>query len=176
MKEGRGVTLPAVCHKSDPSTLLLCDDYSCEDQDNISIHTRGILMSIENSSVASNRSTTVSSMIARPQWLDEQLYPFQSRFVEIDGNRIHYIDEGTGPILFFLHPGVGWSFIFRDIIKDLRTHFRCVALDLPGFGLSPAAPSYQHTLTGDSRLVERFIQTLGLAEPFDQSGIASQRM
>jgi len=53
-------------------------------------------MSIENSSVASNRSTTVSSTVARPQWLDEQLYPFQNHFVEIDGNRIHYIDEGRG--------------------------------------------------------------------------------
>jgi haloalkane dehalogenase len=39
-----------------------------------------------------------------------------------------------------------------------------VALDLPGFGLSPAAPGYQHTLTGDSRLLERFISTLGLTD------------
>src|SRR2546421_8574378 len=85
--------------------------------------------------------------IQRPQWLDEQLYPFQSHFVEIDGNRIHYIDEGTGPTLLFLHPGVGWSFIYRDIIKELRGHFRCVALDLPGFGLSSATPGYVHTLT-----------------------------
>jgi hypothetical protein len=37
-----------------------------------------------------SQSATNSGMIARPQWLDEQLYPFQSRFVEIDGNRIHY--------------------------------------------------------------------------------------
>lgn len=39
-----------------------------------------------------------------------------------------------------------------------------MALDLPGFGLSPAAPSYQQTLTDDSRLVERFFQALGLAD------------
>jgi len=121
-------------------------------------------MSTTNYPVSANQSAAMRETAQRPQWLDEQLYPFQSHFVEIGGNRIHYIDEGTGPILFFLHPGIGWSFIFRDIIKDLRTHFRCVALDLPGFGLSPAAPSYQHTLTGDSRLVERFIQTLGLAD------------
>jgi len=100
----------------------------------------------------------------RPQWLDEQLYPFQSRFVEVEGNRIHYIDEGSGPTLFFVHPGVGWSFMYSDIIQDLRSRFRCVALDLPGFGLSPAAPGYQHTLTGDSRLLERFMQALGLTD------------
>lgn len=33
-----------------------------------------------------------SDTIQRPPWLDEQLYPFQSHVVEIDGNRIHYID------------------------------------------------------------------------------------
>jgi haloalkane dehalogenase len=114
--------------------------------------------------VSGNQSATISGTMERPQWLDKQLYPFQSRFVEIDGNRIHYIDEGTGPVLLFLHPGVGWSFIYRDIIKELRSRFRCIAVDLPGYGLSPAAPGYAHTLTGDSLLVERFIQALGLAD------------
>ena len=121
-------------------------------------------MSTTHVPVSGNRSATVSGTIVRPQWLDEQLYPFQSRFVEIDGNCIHYIDEGSGPILFFLHPGIGWSFIYRDIIKELRSRFRCVALDFPGFGLSRAAPGYVHTLTGDSLLVERFIQALGLRD------------
>ncbi len=121
-------------------------------------------MSMENSSVASDRSATVSGTIARPQWLDEQLYPFQSHFVQVEGNRIHYIDAGSGPTLFFVHPGVGWSFMYSDIIQDLRSRFRCVALDLPGFGLSPAALEYRYTLTGDSRLLERFISTLGLTD------------
>src|SRR5258708_15475851 len=102
-------------------------------------------MSMENSSGSSGRSATDSGTIACPQWLDEQLYPFQSRFVEVKGNRIHYIDEGSGPTLFFVHPGVGWSFMYSDIIKDLRSRFRCVALHLPGFGLSPAAPAFSHT-------------------------------
>lgn len=114
--------------------------------------------------VSANLSARDDGTIERPQWLDEQLYPFQSHFVEIEGNRIHYIDEGTGPTLLLLHPGVGWSFVYSDIIKVLRNRFRCVALDLPGFGLSSAAPAFQHTLIGDSRLVERFIQTLGLMD------------
>lgn len=121
-------------------------------------------MSTTNIRVSSNHAANISGMMRRPQWLNEQLYPFQSRFVEVEGNRIHYIDEGSGPILFFVHPGVGWSFMYSDIIKELRGRFRCVALDLPGFGLSPAMPGYQHTLTGDSRLLERFIQALGLTD------------
>src|SRR6266566_3959823 len=123
-------------------------------------------MSTTNISVSSNHAANknISGTLQRPTWLDEQLYPFQSRFVEVEGNRIHYIDEGSGPTLFFIHPGVGWSFMYSEIIQELRGRFRCVALYLPGFGLSPAAPGYQHTLTGDSRLLERFIQTLGLTD------------
>ncbi len=121
-------------------------------------------MSTTNVPVFSSHTAGISGAMQRPQWLDEQLYPFQSRFVEVEGNRIHYIDEGSGPTLFFVHPGVGWSFMYSDIIQDLRSRFRCVALDLPGFGLSPAAPGYQHTLTGDLRLLERFMQALGLTD------------
>ena len=65
-----------------------------------------------------NQGTLKQEVIQRPQWLDEQLYPFQSRIVEIDGNHIHYIDEGSGPILFLLHPSIGWSFMYADIIKE----------------------------------------------------------
>jgi haloalkane dehalogenase len=109
-------------------------------------------------------NNSVSGTAQRPQWLDGQLYPFQSRFVEVEGNHIHDIDEGSGPTLLFVHPGVGWSFMYSEIIRELRDRFRCVALDLPGFGLSPAAPGYQHTLIGDSRLLARFISTLGLTD------------
>jgi hypothetical protein len=35
----------------------------------------------------------------RPAWVDDALFPFESRFVEIDGHRIHYVDEGSGPTL-----------------------------------------------------------------------------
>jgi haloalkane dehalogenase len=120
-------------------------------------------MSTTNVPVAHPQPATPQAA-ERPAWLDEQLYPFQSRFVEVEGHRIHYIDEGSGPTLFFVHPGVGWSFMYSDIIQELRSRFRCVALDLPDYGLSPAALGYRHTLTGDSRLLERFIQTLGLRE------------
>jgi hypothetical protein len=51
-------------------------------------------MSTPNDSASSNRTANVSVTVPRPPWLDEQLYPFQSRFVEVEGNRIHYLDEG----------------------------------------------------------------------------------
>ena len=123
-------------------------------------------MSLTHVSASSNSAANnnVSGTVQPPQWLDEQLYPFQSRFVEVEGNSIHYIDEGNGPTLFFVHPGVGWSFMYSEIIQELRGRFRCVAPDLPGFGLSPTTPGHQHTLIGDSRLLERFVQALALTD------------
>jgi haloalkane dehalogenase len=118
----------------------------------------------KGSIIMSTNRNSIREASQRPQWLDERLYPFQSRFVEVEGNRIHYIDEGTGPIVLFVHPGFGWSFTNREIIKGLRDRYRCIALDLPGFGLSPAPPTYRNTILGDSWLIERFIQVLGLTE------------
>jgi haloalkane dehalogenase len=57
------------------------------------------------------------------------LFPFESRFVDIDGHSVHYVDEGSGPTLLFLHGNPTW-----------RDEFRCVAVDYPKFRLSSAAP------------------------------------
>ena len=38
-----------------------------------------------------------------PSWLDRSLFPFTSRSVDIDGNVVHYVDEGTGPVFLMLH-------------------------------------------------------------------------
>lgn len=39
----------------------------------------------------------------RPGWVDDGLFPFESHFVGIDGNTVHYVDEGAGPTLLLLH-------------------------------------------------------------------------
>ena len=66
----------------------------------------------------------------------KELYPFESRWYERDGIRMHYVDEGTGRPIVLLHGNPTWSFLYRDVIKGLRDAFRCVAPDYPGFGLS----------------------------------------
>lgn len=38
-----------------------------------------------------------------PAWLDKTLYPFASKFAMVEGQRVHYIDEGKGRTLLFLH-------------------------------------------------------------------------
>jgi haloalkane dehalogenase len=72
----------------------------------------------------------------RPAWLSRALFPFESRFITLGDTRFHYVDEGAGPTLLFLHGGPMSSFMWRHQLAHLRQRYRCVAVDLPGLGLS----------------------------------------
>ena len=100
----------------------------------------------------------------RPAWVDDGLFPFESRFVALDGNTVHYVDEGSGPTLLFLHGNPTWSFEYRDVIRALRDRFRCVALDYPGFGLSSPRPDYRYLPEEHARVVTAFVDRLALSE------------
>ena len=64
----------------------------------------------------------------RPPWVPHDLYPFESRYADVGGARVHYVDEGTGPPLLLLHGNPTWSFLYRDIIRGLRDRYRCFAV------------------------------------------------
>ena len=100
----------------------------------------------------------------RPDWVDSSLYPFKDQWMILDEHRIHYVDEGPreAPVLLFIHPGPGWSFTYRYQIKELSYRFRCIAPDLPGYGLSDAAEGYDHSLRTQSRVLDKFVETLNL--------------
>lgn len=99
----------------------------------------------------------------RPPWVDDELFPFESRFVELDGSVVHYVDEGTGPILLMLHGNPVWSFVYREVIVALRKRFRCIALDFPGFGLSTGAPGYGYRAHDHAALLVSFLDRLDLS-------------
>ena len=93
---------------------------------------------------------------------DLDLYPFEHRYVELDGSVVHYIDEGVGPTLLFLHAAPAWSFIYRAFVVSLRGRFRCVALDFPGFGFSTAGDGFDYSLAAQATVVEQFVEALDL--------------
>jgi haloalkane dehalogenase len=97
-----------------------------------------------------------------PGWVDPTLYPFAHRWIEIDRHQLHYVDEGSGPLLLLLHGNPTWSFVYRDIIQGLRDRYRCIALDYPGFGLSRPRPDYRFTPSEHADVVEQFVQSLDL--------------
>jgi len=92
------------------------------------------------------------------------LFPVQHRFMNLDGARIHYVDEGTGETLLLLHGNPAWSFLYRKIIAALKPAFRCVALDYPGYGMSDAPAGYGFTPREHSTVVEQFVDRLGLRD------------
>jgi haloalkane dehalogenase len=66
-------------------------------------------------------------------------YPFAPHYVEVDGVRIHYVDEGpreADPVLM-LHGEPSWSYLYRKMIPIIAAAgHRVVAPDLVGFGRS----------------------------------------
>jgi haloalkane dehalogenase len=98
--------------------------------------------------------------IARPEWLDESVWPFTIRTAHVNGSTVAYTDEGEGAVVLLVHDGM-WSFLWGQVISGLRDRFRVVTLDFPGSGLSPANHE-KAGLENDSKLLEGFVDHLGL--------------
>lgn len=69
-------------------------------------------------------------------WLDRDQYPFSPQFFRTPAGTMHYLDEGKGDPVIFIHGNPSWSFQFRHVIRDLSMNCRCIAPDHLGFGLS----------------------------------------
>ena len=103
-------------------------------------------------------------MTALPFPVPKEIFPVEHRFLDLDGARIHYVDEGVGETLLLLHGNPAWSFLYRKIITALKGDFRCVALDYPGYGMSDAPAGYRFTPREHSTLLEHFVDHLGLRD------------
>ncbi len=95
-------------------------------------------------------------------------FPFHPNYVEIDGLRIHYVDEGpkdAQPVLL-MHGEPSWSYLYRKMIPPLvEAGFRTVAPDLLGFGKSdklPRTKDYSYQLQVD--LMLQFVKRLNLRD------------
>ena len=76
-------------------------------------------------------------------------YPFASRWANISGHRLHYLDEGSGSPVVMVHGNPNWSYYWRKLIPALSDRFRCLAIDHIGCGLSdkPDDAHYEYTLS-----------------------------
>lgn len=76
------------------------------------------------------------------------LYPFESKWFDVRGQRMHYVDEGCGEPIVFVHGNPTWSFFFRDLIRELRGDYRVIAMDHIGCGPSdkPGDDAYEYCL------------------------------
>jgi pimeloyl-ACP methyl ester carboxylesterase len=90
-------------------------------------------------------------------WLDKSEYPFTSNFFDINGQKLHYIEEGKGEPVLFVHGTPSWSFDYRNVIKKLKVNYRCVAIDHIGFGLSDKPEHYDYSTQNHSKTLEKFV-------------------
>jgi haloalkane dehalogenase len=95
-------------------------------------------------------------------WLDRTAYPFGHHTLEVDGGRMHYVDEGSGEPILFVHGSAAWSFAYRNVIRDLRQDYRCVAPDHIGFGLSAKPADWGYRFADHGRNLAALIDHLGL--------------
>jgi pimeloyl-ACP methyl ester carboxylesterase len=89
-----------------------------------------------------------------------------SRFLEVDGVRIHYRDEGSGPTLVLLHGVMASLHTWDGWVEQLSSRYRIIRLDLPGFGLSDDVPVYQYNPHQSARLFDRIRELLGIEHFF----------
>lgn len=96
-------------------------------------------------------------------WLDKSEYPFKPNYFDVNGHKLHYLDEGNGEIILFVHGTPSWSFDYRNQIKSLSLHYRCIAIDHMGFGLSDKPEFYNYSTQNHSTTLTNFIHAKNLA-------------
>jgi haloalkane dehalogenase len=63
-------------------------------------------------------------------------FPFTPNYIEVNGLRIHYVDDGKGETILCLHGEPSWSFLYRKMIAAMSKQHRVIAMDFIGFGRS----------------------------------------
>ncbi len=96
--------------------------------------------------------------------IPEHLYPFESHWLDLDGLRLHYLDEGEGEPVVAVHGNPTWSFYYRELAKGLRGDHRVVVPDHIGCGLSdtPGDDRYPYTLERRIDDLSRLMEALEL--------------
>jgi haloalkane dehalogenase len=100
--------------------------------------------------------------MADPQWLDRAQYPFAPHYIDVDGGRMHYVDEGEGPPVVLVHGTPTWSFLYRRVIAELSGRYRCIAPDNIGFGLSEKPAGWGYRPEDHARNLRILVERLDL--------------
>ena len=89
-------------------------------------------------------------------------YPFSPQYLTLDGHRLHYINEGKGPVIVMLHGNPSWSYLYRHAIKALSNTHRVIVPDHMGCGLSDKPQRYPYCLQQHIDNLAVLLKTLGV--------------
>ena len=92
------------------------------------------------------------------------LYDFQPHYLDLEGQRYHYLDEGQGEPVVMVHGNPSWSFMYRELARSLRKTYRVIVPDHMGCGLSdkPDSSVYPYTLERRADDLEELLDQLGI--------------
>jgi haloalkane dehalogenase len=88
-------------------------------------------------------------------------FPYESRFVEVLGSRMHYVEKGEGDPILFLHGQPTSSYLWRNIMPHVEDQGRVIAPDNIGFGKSDQ-PDLKYVFADHYRYIEGFIEAMDL--------------
>ncbi|HNC98822.1 MAG TPA: alpha/beta fold hydrolase [Myxococcota bacterium] len=92
----------------------------------------------------------------------KELYPFSEHWIDANGGRQHYVDEGKGDPILFVHGNPTWSFYWRAAIVHFRDRYRCVAPDHIGCGRSDKPQDWSYRLADHIGNLENLVLKLDL--------------
>jgi haloalkane dehalogenase len=91
------------------------------------------------------------------------LFPYQGHFVVLkNGTKVHYVDEGEGPTLLLMHGNPTSAYLYREMIDELKSDYRVIAPDYPGFGQSSAPEGYGYTAQEQADTIVSFFDKMNL--------------
>lgn len=92
---------------------------------------------------------------------DSAQFPYESRFTEVLGSQMHYVEAGQGDPILFIHGQPASSYLWRNVIPRVEGRGRAIAVDLIGMGRS-GKPDIDYRFADHYRHLEGFIDALAL--------------
>ncbi|WP_394133041.1 alpha/beta fold hydrolase [Shewanella maritima] len=82
----------------------------------------------------------------------ENLMPFKQNFLDLNGNKLHYLNEGEGEPVVMVHGNPSWSYYYRNLVSALAENHQCIVPDHMGCGLSDKPDDTQYDYTLEQRI------------------------
>ena len=126
---------------------------------------------IAGTATAAATIAVAAKLLARPRDADWQKYRHvvfhsdHSRFVRVDGVRVHYQEAGEthNPALVLIHGFASSTLVWSKVFLNLaQAGFRVIAVDLLGYGYSGKPRNGEYTIAGQANLLMRLLEHLGI--------------
>lgn len=85
--------------------------------------------------------------------------------VEVLGTETYVVDQGTGPVVLFVHGHPDSADLWTEIIAQVKHKFRCIAPDLPGYGRSGIGKGFDCSVDSMGQFITQLLSALKISEP-----------